>query len=833
MDVREFARREALRLGVDPGHILPLVGTESSWNTNAVSPKGAAGLMQLMPATARDLGLSDADRFNPAKAIPAGIRYYKQQLDRFGTPELAYAAYNAGPGAVMKAGGVPNIRETQDYVRKNAMAPKTSLSVDDAAALLQGGAGAKPTAKALSLDDAAALLTAPSASAKPARKPLKVIDNTKPLSADQVLAESTSLRIPGLGTVSAPGWLTRSAIGAGKAGTDFLNGIGVGGMLGLQEGNKKADAALSKDVPAQAGNLLGQAGIMYVGGTALKGAGAGMKAVTAGRDLTRLGKVVQAGGNALSKAGSAAINPANYKQAIAAGAGYGAIAQPGDLGERLANAAAGGIGGAAGMAVGRGVMKVADKAAGMLQRKALPQLEQQLQVKLQADGIDYNALPQAIKKQLQEIGRRSLDALDNLDTKQLRSMNDFAAAGITPTRGWLTRNPKDWWMENNLNTVDDQLSARFRDANTSLVNSVSDGTSQATDYDLGNKLQDTFQGYDQALKAKADRLYSAARDMTGRDIPLDPHRFVNGASIELDQQMLGSKLPADTLGWFQKVTGGQEPFDMGTALQRLQAINGRIYGTHDPAEAKALGIVKKHLTDAIEGYGGPQAGGIPRVVADPQQQLADAFRGARAAAADRFRFQESSPLVDQVLKGKFTPEKLPKMLGSMRIDDLKGLAAIEQQRGVPVMATLRDAAKAFIRDSATKEAETGGTFSMAGYRKALNSIGPEKGELLFGKDGWKRYDQILNAAGAIHNAPNKPVGSPTFANFMRLINGMGNIPIAGRGVNFAVTGISKLKQMDDVARALNPSISVPMPAQPSRLPLLTTPLGLLTYDQAK
>jgi len=88
-------------------------------------------------------------------------------------------------------------------------------------------------------------------------------------------------------------------------------------------------------------------------------------------NMARAAKIVGKPGELLMKAGSAAINPATYKQALGAGAVYGAIAQPGDAGERLMNGVAGGIGGAAGLAVGRGVIKVADKAAGMLQRKAL------------------------------------------------------------------------------------------------------------------------------------------------------------------------------------------------------------------------------------------------------------------------------------------------------------------------------------------------------------------------------------------------------------------------------------------------------------------------------
>lgn len=119
-DLRQLVMAEATRQGINPNEILPLVNTESGWNPYAVSPKGAAGLMQIMPATGRDLGVSNAfDLLDPKTNVEAGVRYYKQQRDRFGSPELAYAAYNAGPGAVQRAGGVPNYPETQDYVRKN------------------------------------------------------------------------------------------------------------------------------------------------------------------------------------------------------------------------------------------------------------------------------------------------------------------------------------------------------------------------------------------------------------------------------------------------------------------------------------------------------------------------------------------------------------------------------------------------------------------------------------------------------------------------------------------------------------------------------------------
>jgi hypothetical protein len=100
--------------GVDPRLLASLVWAESSFHQGSVSHAGAQGLTQLMPATASGLGLDASD---PVQNLRGGARYLKVQLDRFGSPELALAAYNAGPGRVRQAGGIPDIPETQGYVR--------------------------------------------------------------------------------------------------------------------------------------------------------------------------------------------------------------------------------------------------------------------------------------------------------------------------------------------------------------------------------------------------------------------------------------------------------------------------------------------------------------------------------------------------------------------------------------------------------------------------------------------------------------------------------------------------------------------------------------------
>lgn len=109
-----LARAAARRHGVPEDLFLRLVQQESGWNATALSHKGAYGLAQLMPGTARALGV---DREDPADNLEGGAKYLAQQFRTFGSWRLALAAYNAGPGAVKKHNGVPPFRETRNYVR--------------------------------------------------------------------------------------------------------------------------------------------------------------------------------------------------------------------------------------------------------------------------------------------------------------------------------------------------------------------------------------------------------------------------------------------------------------------------------------------------------------------------------------------------------------------------------------------------------------------------------------------------------------------------------------------------------------------------------------------
>lgn len=113
---RPYVRQSARKYRIDEGLVHAVIMAESGYNPSATSPKGAQGLMQLMPYTARLMGVTNA--YNPEQNIDGGVRYLRLMSNRFdGNLDHMLAAYNAGPDAVIKYRGIPPYRETQNYVR--------------------------------------------------------------------------------------------------------------------------------------------------------------------------------------------------------------------------------------------------------------------------------------------------------------------------------------------------------------------------------------------------------------------------------------------------------------------------------------------------------------------------------------------------------------------------------------------------------------------------------------------------------------------------------------------------------------------------------------------
>ena len=144
LPVRELVEKTSRAHDVDPLLVDSVIRVESNYNPNAVSPKGAEGLMQLMPPTARMLGVSDS--FDPAQNIEAGVKYLKYLQNLYKDDRLALAAYNAGPGAVDRFKKIPPYPETQKYVESVG---KKYGEARSAAALKQAEQSGAATAPAL------------------------------------------------------------------------------------------------------------------------------------------------------------------------------------------------------------------------------------------------------------------------------------------------------------------------------------------------------------------------------------------------------------------------------------------------------------------------------------------------------------------------------------------------------------------------------------------------------------------------------------------------------------------------------------------------------------
>ncbi|MEO5366769.1 MAG: lytic transglycosylase domain-containing protein [Magnetococcus sp. WYHC-3] len=149
--------------GLDPSLVEAVVAVESNFRADAVSNKGAVGLMQLMPDTARSLGVTN--RHDPAQNLKGGARYLRSMIDRFRDVRLALAAYNAGPGEVERYNDVPPIEETKRYVEKVLRYYHTRKRGG-------GGASASAVVAAVSAASRPSVATAPRTAPAAARKPV-------------------------------------------------------------------------------------------------------------------------------------------------------------------------------------------------------------------------------------------------------------------------------------------------------------------------------------------------------------------------------------------------------------------------------------------------------------------------------------------------------------------------------------------------------------------------------------------------------------------------------------------------------------------------------------
>jgi Transglycosylase SLT domain len=293
--------KAAQTYGLDPNLIRAQMSQESGGNNKAVSPKGAGGLMQLMPKTAEELGVTD--RFDPEQNIMAGAKYLKQQFDKYGKPELALAAYNAGGGAVDRYGGIPPYKETRNYVKK-IMSNYAKLAGDGLTGL--GNAVISP---AQADDQPAEELIAQFGAWKQAKQQPQEQSEPDVLAEFKAWKQAKPTKIDPTEGMSA---LDKGLAGVGSTLVDY--GQGIGQMMGMVSPEdiaekRRLDKALMDTTAGKVGGALGHVagalpsvaipGAATLGGAAKIGALYGALQPSESNTETMQNTAIGAGSNAL------------------------------------------------------------------------------------------------------------------------------------------------------------------------------------------------------------------------------------------------------------------------------------------------------------------------------------------------------------------------------------------------------------------------------------------------------------------------------------------------------------------------------------------------------
>ncbi|WP_304524172.1 transglycosylase SLT domain-containing protein [Cupriavidus sp. DB3] len=784
MTLTEFLRQEAQRQGVDPALAARVMQTESGGRADAVSPKGAIGPMQLMPATARELGVNIND---PYDNIRGGIRYLRKQLDAFGTPELALAAYNAGPGAVRKHGGIPPYAETQNYVRK--IMPTT----DDSDIF-----GSLAPAKGAS--DDSDIFAMPGKTGQPAARQ----DVRSAASKEQPQVPTNPSRLKGsvagalfMGIrdgVDAGAQLARRAVpeGVARAIDDFGNTLADYGFpVARSNGVEGVDALVrraNQDYEASR-KLAGRDGIdiARIGGNIANPINriVPMGAATAGGVAARAGLQ-----GAISGLATPVLNTESFGTNKAAQVGLGAIT---GAGSGYAADKVLGMGGRAFDSAKRTLTPQATRA------QAVAEAEAQVARAAAEQGIDLAAIPQSI---LTGVKKQVSDAFATGKTVDARALLRKAEGDAVLgkerglTLGQVTRDPQQFTREMNLRGVDGvgaPLAQRFGAQNQGLIDALNARGAAAApgEFAAGQSVVDNLRRVDSALRDNEANLYGRALSMNANEIPLDHRQFADRALSVLDQQMKIGFLPPQITKIVNDISQGKLPLNISTSEQiktTLAEATRLAKRSGDGNTVRALAIVR----DALE---------QTRPSTPLGKEAQAAFDAARAAARERFETIEAIPALKAAVDDMAPDKFFQKHVLAAPVRDVQAMIGLIPEQTDMLRKQTLEHLKSKALNGAADEV---GKFSQSNYNKALREIGETKLRALFPAEEVETLKSIGRVASYIQAQPvgsavnNSNSGAAVMNLFSQLSGKLGSLPV----VNIARNSVNQFLDERAAAAAL-------------------------------
>lgn len=568
-------------------------------------------------------------------------------------------------------------------------------------------------------------------------------------------------------------------------------------------------------------------------------------------DATRMvagaGGIVGAG-RGLANAGAQTLGAflsqqptAQLTSAAGSGIAGGAVRESGGSeGEQILGAVLGGLAGAAVPGAVSRVTNAAKNAPGKLADLVNParnvpvqQLDGQIKIKLEGSGVDWEAIPEKVRQLVRQDVQQALKVGGDLDAAALQRLVDFRTVGATPTRGTVTLDPVQITKEKNLA----KMGANSQNANAQKLVSVESANNKALldnfgrlgadrgadAHALGEQAAGGLQSWLDSRKLGVDSLYAAARDSSGRAVPLDGAAFTSRASQLLDEGLLGGSLPKGVEQHLNRIAMGEVPFDVNYAEQLKTQIAKLQRGTTDGSTRMALGLVRQALEDT------------------PLQQGADAmgdaaigaFTKARSANREMMHQIEKVPALKKLWDGDLAPDDFIKRFVTSPSAKVQDVTELMKVMGPEGKLALRDGVLGQLKAAATGGAQDEmAKFSAAGFRRALDQLGDRKLGMLFSKEDVQALKALSRVSQYTTHQPvgsavnNSNSGALLAGKGLDLLNGMGRlgdlVKVAGIGdqVNVLVRGRQQAQALDAV-----PSIVRRPQAQQFQLRQLAAPAG--------
>jgi hypothetical protein len=476
-------------------------------------------------------------------------------------------------------------------------------------------------------------------------------------------------------------------------------------------------------------------------------------------------------------------------------------------------------------------------------QERLTQADALVQLTAQRSGIDWQAVAPRVRQQLRDEVAAAMRTGQPLDADALRRLLVFRQTGTTPTVGMLTQNPVTITQEQNLaktaanmGDVDLQRLPMLQNTNTNqLLNLLDDAGARNAPSDMaaGRSAIDSLD----ALRAQADAdigtLYTAARDTSGRSLPLEGGTFTRTANELIDQAMVGGALPPGVATTLNRIATGEMPFTVEIAEQLKTQIGKLQRASADGQTRMALGLVRRALDDTpLQGSAPVNPGNLPAIPGQvPPSTMAGeesilAFNEARRANRAWMQRVEKNPALQAVVDG-VEPDQFFQRYVIGRGASAANVRTLADDLDPGSVEQLRRAMVRHLKDKATGNTDDITKFSGSAYRQALRDIGDDKLAVFFSREelaqlravgDTAKYMQAQPAGSAVNNSNS---GALVAARGVELLDRLaGYVPLGGREViRGKITQPLMQRQALDPLNALRAAAG--LPATPARVnPLL-------------